>query len=508
MLIRNVAANLLGQLVYPLLALLLVPFYVHHLGLEAYGLIGLMALVASLLAVMSRGLGGALQREIGRRARTPDAATLRRLVRSMEVVYWGVAGATLLLLAPLAAGIGADWIRPEALPRATVAVCLVLLAIRVSVAFPQSVYQSVLLGTERQVLGSALTAALALATALGGVAAVLIFQSVLAYFVSETVTAALGVLVLRRFAFRGLPDGHAAFDAREVRALVGMSLALMWTSGIGLLLSNLDRVVVSALLPVSALAVYTMTVMAGRLVTLLSNPVLQAAYPRMCHVARSGTVEDQVRDLLRNAAALTVVTAICVFPLSAFASEVLAVWVRDASVVQAGATALSVYTIASALIAFASVLYQWQTATGRTGPAAMFNAIALIWFPLALWGLVSRAGLTGAAVSWALYGGLAWVTNLVVTFGRGHLPAPAARQYLRLIAAGLIPSLLCTLGARLAADVWFADSLAGRVSCAGVAGFGGGVAAAWILRGRLTPSAPVISDVATAESALSPGGVS
>src|SRR5688572_13499140 len=62
--VRSLGANLAGQLVYPVVGLLMVPFYVERLGLDAFGLIGLMALVVSLLGVFSRGLGGALQREL------------------------------------------------------------------------------------------------------------------------------------------------------------------------------------------------------------------------------------------------------------------------------------------------------------------------------------------------------------------------------------------------------------------------------------------------------------
>lgn len=43
------------------------PFYLRHVGIEGYGLIGLIAMVVSVLGVFSKGLGSALQREFGRR---------------------------------------------------------------------------------------------------------------------------------------------------------------------------------------------------------------------------------------------------------------------------------------------------------------------------------------------------------------------------------------------------------------------------------------------------------
>lgn len=502
MLIRNTAANLAGQLLYPLLALVLVPFYLRHLGLEGYGLIGLAALVVSLLSVLSRGLGSALQREIGRRNTPDDGRTLRRLLHSIEVWYWAIGGILSILLGTVAVTLGPRWVRTGALPADLVSTCLLLLAIRVSVAFPHSVYQSVFIGTERQVLGNVLNAALALTSAAGGVVAVLLFGSVVAFYASEAITAAAYAGILRWFAFRILPAAPAPFDPGEVRGLLRISIALMWTSGIGLLVSTLDRFVVSTALPVAALGIYTVAVMGGRLVMLFFNPFLQAAYPRMCQVARSGSLDDQARDLLRNTAVVALVAAAFAVPLCGFAREVLTIWVRDPAVVRGGSLVMSVYIVGSVLIAFASVCYQWQTAVGRTGIAVRFNAVALVWFPITLWMLVTREGLLGASIAWGLYGALAWGTNLVATFGRDALPVSARRAYLQLGGLTLAPAALCTIAARVAADRWFADALWLRTGCGALAAACGGLAALLVVLPRFQGLAIVTSVPARVDTGL------
>lgn len=469
MVIRNTAATLAGQLLYPLLALVLVPFYIRHLGLEGYGLVGLLALFVSLLGVFGRGLGAGLVREIGRRAGAGDAATVRRLVRSVEVAYWAIAVAILAALAALAIMVGPAWLRPERLPDSTVTTCLILLAVRIAVAFPHSVYQAVFIGTERQVLGSGLNAALALTSASANVAAVLVFGSVVAFYAAEILTAAAFLLIFRTAAFRILPGGPARFDGREVRRLASISLALMWTSGIGLLLSNLDRLVVTTLVPVASLAVFTVAVMGARLITLVGGPFLQATYPRMCRTARDGTPAEQARDLLRNAAVMNVVVAGVGLPLMAFAPEILDVWIGRPDVVAAAAPVMSIYAGGAALIAMASVLYQWQTAAGRTSIAVTFNGAALLVFPVGLWLLVGRAGLAGAAAAWAGYGAAAWLTNVLATFRAGALTTRAGRSYLAMTVLALGPAVLAIAGGRLAASAWLDGHLAGRVACGAAA---------------------------------------
>src|SRR5690242_14901082 len=88
--LRNTLAHAAGQFVYPVLSLLLVPFYLRRLGLEGYGVIGFLTLLSTLLGVFTRGLGTALQREMARRDADASGATLAPLLRLTEGLYWGI----------------------------------------------------------------------------------------------------------------------------------------------------------------------------------------------------------------------------------------------------------------------------------------------------------------------------------------------------------------------------------------------------------------------------------
>jgi O-antigen/teichoic acid export membrane protein len=456
MLIRNTVANFAGQLLYPLLALALVPFYLRHVGIEGYGLIGLIAMVVSVLGVFSKGLGSALQREFGRRSATPEGRqSLAKLLRSFEVVYWVLAAVLAAAFAALALTVGAHWIRADTIPQQTVVSCLGLLALRVALAFPHSIYQSVFIGTERQVEGNVLNSLLALASVAANVTAILLFGSVVALYVSEVVTAGVFLIVFRSRAFAVLPPGVRVFDSLEVRSLLRGSADLVWTNGIGLLISTLDRVVVSAVLPIAALGLYAAVAAAARAVGLGLNPFLMAAYPRTCRIAEVGTVLEQRDDLLRAAAIVSAFGAAITLPLSAFSVDVLTFWLRDARLAEAGAPVLTIYGFGSLAIGLATVLYQRQMATGATRFGARFNTIALLWFPCSLWFLVVWFGLTGAALAWLIYALAAWLYHVVVTFRDDALGTSARSAYLRAVTGALVPVAALVAAARFLADKLF-----------------------------------------------------
>ena len=56
MLRRTLLANFAGQMVTALLGIVMVPIYVRHLGVEAYGLIAINAVVLAWVLVLDFGL--------------------------------------------------------------------------------------------------------------------------------------------------------------------------------------------------------------------------------------------------------------------------------------------------------------------------------------------------------------------------------------------------------------------------------------------------------------------
>ena len=71
MLKRNLVANYAGQAWSAVMGLAFIPVYIHYLGVEAYGLIGLFAVLQAWLALLDMGLTPTLAREMGRYTGVP-----------------------------------------------------------------------------------------------------------------------------------------------------------------------------------------------------------------------------------------------------------------------------------------------------------------------------------------------------------------------------------------------------------------------------------------------------
>ena len=84
---KNVVANFLGQGWRALMGLVFIPLYIKYLGIEAYGLIGIFALLQAWLALLDMGMRPALGREMARfTSGAHNAQSIRDLLRTIEVI--------------------------------------------------------------------------------------------------------------------------------------------------------------------------------------------------------------------------------------------------------------------------------------------------------------------------------------------------------------------------------------------------------------------------------------
>ena len=123
MLKGNLIANYLGQGWTALMGLAFVPVYIRYLGIESYGLIGLLfAVLQAWLNLLDLGMAPTLSREMGRfTAGTRTNESIADLLRSVETLAVLIAVLTALGVASGSVWLATNWLRAEQLPVATVA---------------------------------------------------------------------------------------------------------------------------------------------------------------------------------------------------------------------------------------------------------------------------------------------------------------------------------------------------------------------------------------------------
>jgi O-antigen/teichoic acid export membrane protein len=488
-----VAWNLGAQAWSALLQLALVPFYLRVLGIEAYGLLAFYLGLQALSVVLDLGLSTTVNRELARGGGgNDDAARARDLVRTLEAWYWTLGLLLGLAVTAAAPWLAARWIQAGNLPPALVERALRLMGALFALQWPASLYQGGLLGLQRHARLNALRVTGATVTAAGAVAVLT--------WVSATIVALLawqilaGALLITAYAlglWRALPrgNGRARVRARLGRELLPFSAGMTGILLTGAALSNLDKVVLSRLLPLDRFGYYALAAMVGNGLYVVINPTFNALFPRLSALCARGEADALRRDYHAGAQIMALLTVPLAATLCSFAFDAVRVWTRSAETARQAAPLVELLVAGTALNGLLHVPFALQLAHGWTSLSLRVNLGLTALMVPALLLATPRYGARGAAGVWLALN-VAFLLLHVPLTHRRLLPGASRDWLLRDLAPVAGASVLVVGLARrlpIAAEggPWAAAALAAVFVCAlGAAALAAPLSRGWI-RGLL-----------------------
>ena len=445
----NILANYTGQIWTAAMGIVFMPQYIRLLGMEAFGLVGIMLSFAAILQLFDFGIGGTANRELSRNAHRPSLSdSSRDLVRTSESVIWVLAAVVAVLLWGSSRLLASHWLNLQSLTPEQAANAISLMGLAIGLLWPSTFYTNCLLGLERQPHLNVIQA----------VFSTLRYACVLPvlWWVGPTIEvflwwhALLGAaqsLVMGWLVWRYLPQGQRPAQCTR-RALQGSSRFAGGLFFIGILalgVSQVDRLVLTSLRPLEDIGYYTLALSVAAGLGRMVQPMFNALYPRFSRLVAQ---QDQsgLQELYHlSSQYLAAVLAVTASVLMVFAYEVLWLWTGDGALAAKVAPTLMLLIAGSVLNGMMSIPYALQLAHGWTRLAAGLNAVSLLLsVPLCLWA-VQHYGMLGAALPWLL-GNFVSVMVGIPLMHRRLLPGQALIWYFR----DNLPSLLVGIGIALA----------------------------------------------------------
>lgn len=437
------------------------PLFVDALGVESYALIGFFAVLQVWMGLLDLGLTPTLNREMARlRAGAHTPRSIRDLLRSLEYVC-----AALVVLAVAALWIAAEWLatrwlKLEGLSPGVVIEAFRVMAFVLGIRLVEQIYRGALQGAQDQVWLNQVSALLA-TLRWGGAYLVVtrVSADVSSFFMWQGMISVLSTAVLALRTYRILPAAasRGRFDPAALTEVYYFARGMFLGSILSFLLTQVDKLAVSKLLPLSELGFYTLAAtVAGGLMQLVT-PLTTAIYPRLTMQVAN---QDQAGLRATYLASCQWMAAVIVPPsmvLAIFPDLVLTAWTGDAGLVAQVAPLLAILVLGNLANALVNVPYMLQLAHGWTSLAVWINVVAVAAFiPLVLWA-VPRFGGQGAAGVWLALN-LAYLLLGVHFMYRRLLADTKALWYrdsvLLPIAAGAATALLLRLAAPSGLTRW------------------------------------------------------
>jgi O-antigen/teichoic acid export membrane protein len=447
MLKHSLIANLVGQMTTVILGIVMVPIYVGHLGVEAYGLIAINAVLLAWVQVLDLGLSPTLCRELGSlHAGAGSKAEVGLLLESLEKFIMVVC-AVLIVASVFVAPLFADrWLHGTTLPTQEIRTAFVLMTLTASSRWLSALYRGGIVGIDRQVALNVIVVTFALIRSVLVVPFIMVWPRIEVFFVWQLAAVIGEAGAMRVLLGRSIdsPFLSRRFSPAMLMSRAKLTLSIAFSGLMWALTTQIDKVVLSKLLPLSAFAVFSLATLLASGIMLLANPIQQAFIPRLTTDSFGGG--ERVRSIYSLA---TEVMSIAVIPAAAiifFAPEsVLRLWSANAPMTHDALRILQCYAVGNACSALAALVFLVQYAKGDLSLHLKgYTAFPVLLVPAVLYG-ASHSGAVGVAYAW-LAVNLLFLIGWVVIVQRRFLPGINASWYrglaLRVAAVSVVGLIL------------------------------------------------------------------
>lgn len=395
---RNFGYNLLGTVLPIVVALVSVPFYIHLIGLERYGIVGIALMLMGYMGFIDFGLGRSTLQAVAK-YRNRGNAVISRIIFSAGMVNIGLGCLGGLAIYLISSIYFSQYMTMASGLRTELMAALPLIAITFPMIIMTNLFSFTLQATGRfvdfnvcQVFNSVSMQVLPI------LAAVLVKPHLdvvfMAVLVARVLSLGITAFCCHRHILRGQPFRFSQIRARQLLRFGGwVSLAGI---GSGFLVIT-DRLMIGSAMGPAAAGIYNIPMQLASRLVIVPGALVDALFP---HVAQSKL--DAARQIWGGAvcAILAVMTPICA-GLVLVLEPLLTLWVGERIAVEAALPG-RILVLAFWGNSLALVPHTGLQATGRPNRvvyAQLFEIV--IYFPALYFGL-KYAGLTGAALAFAL----------------------------------------------------------------------------------------------------------
>jgi O-antigen/teichoic acid export membrane protein len=421
---RNLLAGLVSSIWSALVGLAVIPFYLKYLGIEAYGLKPIFVTTQAVLSLLDMGMAPTINREVARCSATGSLSEAGKLLHTLAVVYWSMAGIIALLIVLLAPSIAGYWLKSKQLSPQTISHAVMLMGLVVACRWPVGLYQGALIGAQRLTVSSAISITMTTIASLGAVA-ILAFVSatIEAFFIWQACMGLVYAIVMRWGAWRIIGRmKHLRFDVNALKNVWRFSVGMSGISLTALVFTQLDKILLSKILGLDAFGHYMLATVIVSGIYVLVTPLFNVMYPRFSALVMTGEVEKLALLYRLSTKTLATILLPIAMVLAVFARDLVFVWTGNQDIAMQVAPIISLLAIGSALHGIMYMPYALQLAFGVTKLPLKINSILMIiLIPLIVY-LALKYGALGGAMAWLILHLLylllgSWLTHRILLKG-------------------------------------------------------------------------------------------
>lgn len=430
---QNVIANYVGRGCSALAAFLFIPFYIHYLGIEAYGVIGFFASLMAALTLLDFGMGQTLVRETARASESKvDRSALTSLLGTLEYVYWCVGALAAATSWFFSDWFSRDWLSAQELSQSDLALIVQIMGFVAATRWAASPYRSSLIGLQSQVWLNVFEGIFVIVRGLGVIAVLAwVSETVLGFFLYQGIVSIIEIFCLRSKVWHVISGRRfviPSFDFRQLKRIGKFAGGVATISLLGSGISQMDKLLLPGLVSLKMFGYYMVAHTLGRAIVQLSFPVATAYRPLFAKLV-ANKQDSELSNQYHKASQLMAVSLIpAAIVIAVFSEQLLWLWTNNQEIVNEAATLVSLITIGTMLNGLVNIPYSVQLAYGYLKLGLIVNFVSAIVLMPAFYFGVANHGVIAAGWIWLILN-LGYVLINVSIMHRKYLRKQAGRWY-------------------------------------------------------------------------------
>ncbi|MDD5716257.1 MAG: oligosaccharide flippase family protein [Sulfuricurvum sp.] len=403
---KNIIANYFGQFYTIIIGIVMVPFYLKYLGTEAYGLVGFFTLIQSWMVLLDLGFSPTLSREVAKLKSHCSDIEKRKfisLLHSLELIFLIISVVLTISIIFFSHWIAQIWLHVDSLNLENVSYCISLMGMVIGLRFLSTLYYSGIAGAEAQVWLNVTNIVLNTLRYVG-VLAILHFidNDIKLFFEYQVIVAILTlvIFILKMYKLLDIGKFRIYFDLYAVKPILPFALSIAYTGGIWVFLTQLDKLLLSNILPLKEYGSFAIMALVANAILQLIGPIGQALQPRMVSLLHQNK-ENEMILLYRKA---TQFMAVFIFSVAGvvgvYSYELLYSWTGNIEISLWAKDILFWYVMGNAILAIGTFQYALQFAHGNLKMHVQYNTIVVIISVPLIYFAAYNHGALGVAILW------------------------------------------------------------------------------------------------------------
>jgi O-antigen/teichoic acid export membrane protein len=401
---KNIIANFAGTIWQALIGLIFVPVYIHSIGMESYGLIGIYGTLQIIFGLLDVGLGSTLTREMARLSVLSNKEQERRnLVRTLEIVYWSIAVFVGIMIISLSPFLSHQWVKPGTLSPNIINHAFMLMGLSTIFQMPIGFYSGGLMGLQKQIMLNIINVCMGTLRSVGAVLVLwFVSPTIQSFLIWQVLISMIHAFFVVVFFWKSLPQSEkkAIFQKQLLKGVWKFTAGMSGISILGVILTQLDKIILSKILPLEIFGYYMLASVVAMSLARLFTPIFFSFFPRYTQLVSINDTIGLTQLYHKSSQFISVLILPVAIVIAFFSYEIMLLWTQNAETAEKTHLIISIMICGTAFNGIMNPPYALQLAFGWTSLPMYANLVSvIILVPLIIY-LALTFGAIGGAIAW------------------------------------------------------------------------------------------------------------